>query len=145
VTNSPAPVQEFGPAFSADGQWIGFERETASSDNLAVIKPDGSRLMPLTSTPPPGVDFSPSWEAIQTCGKRRATIVGDDGPDKIKGTKRGDVIVANAGNDKVFGRGGNDLICLGKGKDKANGGKGTDKCIGGPGRDTGAACEKGKL
>ena len=107
--------------------------------------PDGSGQTDLTTTVVPGSDFSPSWESVERCGKRRATIVGDDGPDKIKGTKKGDVIVANAGKDKVFGRGGNDLICLGRGKDKAVGGKGTDKCVGGPGKDTASSCERGKV
>jgi Ca2+-binding RTX toxin-like protein len=147
LTNSGPPIAEFGPTFSADGQRIGFERYDPSQglDNIAAIRPDGSSLTNLTSTAIPGVDYAPGWESIQRCGKRRATIVGDDGPDRIKGTKKRDVIVANAGKDKVNGRGGNDLICLGKGKDKASGGKGTDKCVGGPAKDKGKSCEKGKL
>jgi Tol biopolymer transport system component len=145
LTNAPPPISHSDPAFSADGQWIGFERYEPPHDSIALIKPAGSGLRFLTDPGAPLNDTEPAWESIQRCGKRRATIVGDDGPDKIKGTKRADVIVADAGKDKVFGRGGNDLICLGAGKDRAVGGKGQDKCVGGPGRDRAASCEKGKV
>jgi Ca2+-binding RTX toxin-like protein len=111
-----------------------------------VMNADGSAQTNLTNTPAANADeLSPSWQYIYKCGGRRATIVGDDGPDKIKGTKRADVIVANGGNDTVKGRGGADRICLGKGKDKAVGGSGKDLCAGGKGKDTAVGCEKGKL
>ena len=64
------------------------------------------------------------WQSLQRCGGRAVTIVGDDGPDKLKGTKRADVIAAFAGKDTILGRGGNDRICAGKGKDKIVGGGG---------------------
>ncbi len=32
---------------------------------------------------------------------KRATIVGSDGRDKLKGTKKKDVIVGNGGNDTI--------------------------------------------
>jgi Tol biopolymer transport system component len=141
LTNTPAPLWETSPSFSPDGQWIVFSRwdDGQRSASLALIRRNGADLTLLEGA------GEADWQPLQHCGKRRATIVGDDGPDKIKGTKRSDVIVANAGKDKIFGRGGNDLICLGKGKDKAVGGKGRDKCIGGPGRDHEASCERGKL
>ena len=69
-------------------------------------------------------DSNPSWEYVYMCGKRRATIVGDDGPEKILGTKKADVIVGNGGNDKIKGRGGNDRICGGSGRDVLIGGAG---------------------
>jgi Tol biopolymer transport system component len=89
-------------------------------------------------------ESNPNWESVQLCRRQRATIVGDDGPDVLKGTKTRNVFVANAGKDVVKGRGGNDLICLGKGKDKAIGGKGRDTCIGAQGKDTAKGCEKVK-
>ena len=141
-----AALDDFEPAFSPDGKRIAFSAEVAPSRRaLAVMDADGSGAATITT--PSGIDddSSPAWEHIYRCGGRRATIVGDDGPDKIKGTKKKDVIVANGGKDKVSGRGGSDLICLGKGKDSVNGGGGNDKCIGGKGKDKGKGCEKGKL
>ena len=72
-------------------------------------------------------DDWPRWEYIYMCAKRRATIVGDDGPEVIKGTKRADVIVGNGGNDR---------ICGGRGRDRLIGGAGRkDRLVGGPGKD----------
>ena len=98
-----------------------------------LVNADGGAITPLT----PGVASSDgSWEYIYRCGKRRATIVGDDGPEKIKGTKKADVIVGNGGKDKLKGRGGNDRLCGGAGKDVLIGGAGKkDRLIGGPGKD----------
>lgn len=62
----------------------------------------------------------------ETCGGRRATIVGTSRDEKLVGTKRADVIAALGGDDTVLGRGGNDVIC---------GGKGRDTIVPGPGRD----------
>lgn len=60
------------------------------------------------------------------CLKRKATIVGTNGPDELIGTPRRDVIAALGGEDKVRGLTGPDLIC---------GGKGLDKLFGGPGHN----------
>jgi CSLREA domain-containing protein len=73
---------------------------------------------------------------LTQCRGRTATIVGTNGPDKLKGTKRADVIAAFGGKDKVSGLKGNDVICGGPGKDKLNGGKGNDKLYGEAGKDT---------
>jgi parallel beta-helix repeat protein len=69
------------------------------------------------------------------CAGKVATIVGSNAKDRLKGTRKRDVIAALAGNDTVRGLRGNDIICGGKGKDKLLGGPGRDKLIGGPGRD----------
>ncbi len=61
------------------------------------------------------------------CMKRKATIVGTQGPDELIGTPRRDVIVALGGKDKVRGLTGPDLICGGRGKDQLLGGPGRDK------------------
>jgi hypothetical protein len=97
----------------------------------------------LTNTPPPGLtEFNPDQQAIQRCGRRRATIVGDDGPDKIKGTGRKDVIDGNRGKETIKGRGGNDILCgLGK-KTKVVCGGGNDKVIGK--FKSAKGCERGK-
>ncbi|MGH3482766.1 MAG: calcium-binding protein [Nocardioidaceae bacterium] len=62
-----------------------------------------------------------------TCGSLPATIVGDNGPDRIRGTSGPDVIASLGGNDIVFGVGGDDTICLGAGRDSGKGGAGDDE------------------
>src|SRR5919106_2426811 len=74
-------------------------------------------------------------EARPKCQGRRATIVGTTGKDRIRGTRRADVIVAKDGNDRISGRGGNDVICAGDGDDILIGGGGADRLDGGPGSD----------
>jgi RTX calcium-binding nonapeptide repeat (4 copies) len=71
-----------------------------------------------------------------TCKGRPASIVGTDGPDKLKGTAAADVISGGGGNDNVSGLAGNDTVCGGAGKDTLNGGKGNDKLYGESGKDT---------
>lgn len=80
---------------------------------------------------------------LPRCAGIPATIVGTAGPDRLKGTRRRDVIAAGAGNDRVKGRRGKDLICGGDGDDRLSGGASRDRLIGGPGRDTFAG-RKGK-
>jgi hypothetical protein len=65
------------------------------------------------------------------CDGKVATIVGTNGPDRIRGTSGPDVIVAKGGKDTINGRGGRDRICGGKGKDIVNGGRGNDRLFGG--------------
>lgn len=69
------------------------------------------------------------------CRGQVATIVGTDGPDRIKGTPGNDVIVAYGGNDRIEGLGGNDIICAGPGRDWVDGGAGNDVIVGGGGND----------
>jgi Carboxypeptidase regulatory-like domain/RTX calcium-binding nonapeptide repeat (4 copies) len=78
------------------------------------------------------------------CFGKRATIVGTKKGERIRGTRRADVIFAGGGRDRVKGLGGKDRICGGPGKDRALGGAGTDRLdgggrsdllIGGPGSD----------
>jgi len=125
------------PAYSPDGTRIAFRRIVAigpeNEYDLFVSNTNGSGAADLTAGLQ--VETSPTWEYIYKCAGKRATIVGDDGKDKIKGTKKADVIVANGGADTVSGRGGNDRICGGRGKDKLTGGDGKDKLLGGKGKD----------
>jgi Tol biopolymer transport system component len=144
ITATPGN-NEFAPAFSPDGSRIALRQ--GSLDDIVTIAPDGTDPRNVTTNGNAVTEFNPTWEAIYTCAGRRATIVGDDGPDRIRGTKGADVIVANAGKDKIAGRGGSDRICAGKGKDKVAGNAGKkDRCFGGGGKDKGGkGCEKGKL
>jgi Ca2+-binding RTX toxin-like protein len=107
---------------------------------------DGSGQTDITNDPTPSSrEMDASWESIQTCGGRRVTQVGDDGPDKIFGTRGRDVIAGLGGKDTILGLGGKDRLCGGRGKDKLVGGKGKDRCVGGSGKDKGRTCEKGKI
>jgi RTX calcium-binding nonapeptide repeat (4 copies) len=70
-----------------------------------------------------------------SCAGRVATIVGTAGPDRLKGTRRRDVIATGAGEDRIKGRKGKDILCGGDGNDLLFGGLGRDLLIGGPGVD----------
>ena len=131
LTNTPA-IDEFAPLFSPDGKKIAFTRFETDQDAY-LINPDGSGMAPIVLG---ATDDSPSdWEPVYKCAGRRATIVGSDANQKIKGTKKADVIVGNGGRDRIAGRKGNDRICGGTGNDKLIGGAGKDKLIGGAGKD----------
>ncbi|HET9162135.1 MAG TPA: calcium-binding protein [Solirubrobacterales bacterium] len=69
------------------------------------------------------------------CHGRRATIVGTDGDDVLRGTPQRDVIWGGPGNDEITGSLGNDLICGGGGDDLIHGGRGNDELYGGSGSD----------
>ena len=70
------------------------------------------------------------------CAGLVPTIVGTDGPDRLVGTNKADVILAGAGNDVIIGKNGKDIICAGTGDDTVHGGNGIDLIRGGPGNDT---------
>jgi Ca2+-binding RTX toxin-like protein len=69
------------------------------------------------------------------CAGKPATIVGTDGRDVLRGTRRADVIVALAGDDVVKAADGNDTVCAGAGNDTVSGGDGNDRLSGEAGRD----------
>jgi uncharacterized delta-60 repeat protein len=73
---------------------------------------------------------------VPRCAGKKATIVGTNRADKLKGTRRNDVIVALGGNDKIDGARGNDVICAGDGNDTTKGGAGNDHLYGQNGKDT---------
>src|SRR5687767_6054296 len=74
------------------------------------------------------------------------TIVGTNGPETLRGSKKGDRISARGGNDRLFGLAGNDVLDGGPGRDHVDGGAGSDRlkirdnardtAVCGPGRDT---------
>ena len=82
--------------------------------------------------------LSPAAATAQTaqfCKGVRATIVGTEGDDVLRGTEQRDVIVALGGDDRIVGGRGNDLICAGRGRDVVTGGAGKDTIFGGTGND----------
>jgi len=142
--------------FSGDGRQVVPFNSTSDRANGVAIGPDGgivgaglthsatydialARLQGDASGGGGGGDGGGGGGTSGTslkCGGKRATIVGTNGMDKLKGTRRADVIVALGGNDKVDGRGGNDLICGGNGNDSLKGGAGNDKIYGQAGKDS---------
>jgi hypothetical protein len=91
--------------------------------------------------------------ARPTCAGLKATIVGTEGADTIRGTAHRDVIVARGGDDRIAAGAGNDVVCGGGGNDRidagagddavrgeggsdrVDGGAGRDRIVGGAGRD----------
>src|SRR5829696_626404 len=93
------------------------------------------------------------------CRRRRATLTGTSGNDRLEGTPGRDVISVGAGDDAVEGGGGPDVLCGGSGNDRLAGeagdddlhggsgadrlagGSGRDRCVGGSGADAESGCE----
>lgn len=69
------------------------------------------------------------------CAGERATIVGSDRTETLRGTPGRDVIVGLDGNDYIRSGDGRDLVCGGPGNDVLLGGKGLDRLKGGSGDD----------
>src|SRR5215218_3842593 len=55
-----------------------------------------------------------------------ALIEGDDGPNTLVGTPKGDAIYGFGGADRIEGRGGGDALRLGGGSDEGYGERGDD-------------------
>lgn len=69
------------------------------------------------------------------CLGKPATIIGTNGVDDLRGTRRADVIFAKGGPDDVKGKGGKDRVCGGDGDDLLEGGRARDRFDGGSGID----------
>lgn len=69
------------------------------------------------------------------CAGQRATIIGTNGPDVLRGTPAADVILGLGGRDTLVGFKGADRACGGAGRDALLGGPGADRLLGGAGRD----------
>jgi Ca2+-binding RTX toxin-like protein len=65
----------------------------------------------------------------------RFVVIGNNGSNRIEGTRNADRILALGGNDRVAGGGGNDCIDGGAGNDRVFGGNGNDRVFGGNGND----------
>jgi TolB protein len=130
-------TNDFDPEYFADGSRIAFvSRRDGGDRDLWVMGPTGAGPVNLIAPDGPTIDDdAPAAEYIFFCGKRRATIVGGEAGDRIKGTKRADVIVGNGGRDVINGKGGADRICGGAGKDELRGAGGRDRLSGGAGKD----------
>jgi hypothetical protein len=65
----------------------------------------------------------------------RCTIVGTNGPDRLVGSARRNVICGLGGADVLVGRGGDDVLSGGPGNDYLRPGAGRDRVLGGSGND----------
>jgi uncharacterized delta-60 repeat protein len=124
----------FGVGLQKDGKIVvgGTTAGGAGTDDVAVARLDGGE--PTTGGGPDGGGGGKT--KVYRCGGKRATIIGTNKKNRLRGTKRADVIVALGGDDKVDGRGGNDVICAGKGNDSVAGGPGKDRIYGESGKDS---------
>jgi hypothetical protein len=69
----------------------------------------------------------------------RCTVVGTNGPDRLRGTWRRDVICGLGGSDMLIGLGRDDILVGGPGNDYLRPGSGRDRVLGGAGNDFVAA------
>ena len=58
----------------------------------------------------------------------RSVLIGDQGPNELKGGRRGDFINGGDGNDSLLGENGHDELEGGRGLDFAYGDDGNDRC-----------------
>jgi hypothetical protein len=92
--------------------------------NLGESGRNGIDIYKVTLPPPPGVGGL-------TCRGKRATDVGTNDADVLRGTPNADVFIGRGGNDMIQGRGGEDVICANKGDDTVSAGSGDDHAFGG--------------
>jgi sugar lactone lactonase YvrE len=108
-----------------------------------AVSPDGKSVYAAAPYANSVTWFAPALPGTK-CAGRRATVVGTGGQDRLKGTRKQDVIAGLGGRDRISGRRGNDVLCGGPGRDRLKGGPGKDRLlgqggadilIGGPGKD----------
>jgi uncharacterized delta-60 repeat protein len=124
----PVPGGAFAVALLRDGR-IATAGGSAGNFFVAVVEGDSG------DGAGPGGGPGAGTTKVQRCAGKKATIVGTNKANRLKGTRRADVIVALGGNDRIDGAGGNDLICAGAGNDSVKGSKGNDRLYGQDGKD----------
>jgi uncharacterized delta-60 repeat protein len=128
-----ATAQFFGLALQPDGRLVAAGTVDTNGGDAALARFEGDP--PAAGGGPGGGPGGAGGGAPPRCGGTPATIVGTAGKDRLRGTRRADVIAALGGADTVAGGGGADLICGGGGNDRLSGGPGRDRLLGGPGAD----------
>jgi uncharacterized delta-60 repeat protein len=102
---------------------------------LAMVEGDSAAAGGGPGTGPGGGGPGGGKSKVPRCAGKKATIVGTNKPNRLKGTRRADVIVALGGNDRIDGGRGNDLVCAGDGNDSVKGSTGNDRLYGQNGKD----------
>ena len=144
------PGGDLDTTFNQDGkQTLDFNPQTLDFGDGVALAPGGAivvvgssgsnttvgRLLGDPAGPGGGGGGGGGGGSVPRCAGHRATIVGTNGRDNLKGSRKADVIVALSGSDKISGGGGNDIICGGGGNDSITGGSGNDKLYGEDGKD----------
>jgi Ca2+-binding RTX toxin-like protein len=134
---------QFGFAVSPDGSqivfaaWSGWGNQRGAA--LYVASTSGADASIRRLTP----DVCTVVQFAHTAGS--LCLDGTDGPDRLAGTKRGDLVIAGAGDDVVhagdgqnvvYGQWGDDTILSGSYVDTAYGGGGNDVIRTGAGEDS---------
>ncbi|HEU4706962.1 MAG TPA: hypothetical protein VFS64_07235 [Solirubrobacterales bacterium] len=127
----PGDGPSFDPAITADGSVVAFDSRATNFSGI-----DGDRFSDIFLRRPV---YAPEPK-LPECHGRAATLVGTNGADVLKGTKRKDVVVALGGNDRIKTFDDGDIVCAGPGADVVDAGEngetgGSDLVLGGPGND----------
>lgn len=100
-------------ALAPGGERLALMQSLGRRGELSLAEPTGARPALL----------SPSQCPLFTTSR---CVTGTDGPDRMIGTDRRDVIFPGAGDDRVWGRRGHDRIDTGFGRDVVDAGAGND-------------------
>jgi len=79
--------------------------------------------------------IGPEHMRLHDCPPGYNVIIGTDGDDYLRGTRRSDCIYGLGGDDLIRGRHDDDLLFGGRGDDDLRGGSGDDQLFGGAGHD----------
>ena len=122
-----------GIAVQSNGRLVVAGPAQISTGLIAVARLEGESV---SSGPGDGGQGGPGGgQSVPRCGGKPATIVGTKGSERLKGTRRNDVIVALGGYDKIAAGRGNDIVCAGDGNDTVSGDSGKDRLFGQNGKD----------
>jgi len=124
----------YGVALQPDGRIV-VAGDNGADALIARLQGDGLQGGGAPPGGGPGGGGGGGVTQVPRCAGKRATIVGSQRSDRLKGTRRADVIVALGGNDRIAAGRGNDVICAGKGNDRIDGGLGNDRLYGQNGND----------
>jgi Tol biopolymer transport system component len=127
----PGDGPSFDPSITPDGSVVAFD---SRATNFTAL--DGDRFSDIFLRRPV---YAPEPK-LPECHGRTATLVGTNGADVLKGTKRKDVVLALGGNDRIKTFSDGDIVCAGPGADVVDAGEngesgGFDLVLGGPGDD----------
>jgi hypothetical protein len=146
-THAIAPGHATSPDWSPLGDWIAYERQTATPmrdlHDLMIVRPNGTDRRRVVRT---GGDGGGTWLAdgrhVLTIGSgacRRGGVIEIDvfrrtvrrltNRCRIDGTPRADKLTGTPLRDLIDGRGGDDGIVGGGGDDRMSGGPGADTII----------------
>jgi Tol biopolymer transport system component len=125
-----------GRSFSYRCRLDDVEPGVQQSVTLAV-RADPGILKSSVEVSPAGRDSNPETNTASTVTRvYPCSILGTDGPDTLRGTRRGDVVCGLSGDDHLYPGGGADVVRAGPGDDvidAAGGGRDVISC--GPGAD----------